>query len=148
MLRVIRDGGIDRHDDLHIDEVDRQWKLRKNWVAGAFESYRVAVTIRDRLNLNISIVLAFALVADSEWAGMEPVNLRDIEAQLAWMPPSIYAFRPGMEFWNQLGSAGARCVLKRLGTSAFADLEPKACYYMEFRNEETDELSRSFFVHA
>jgi hypothetical protein len=38
MLATISNGGIERLDDLHVDEIDENWKQRTNWIPASIRA--------------------------------------------------------------------------------------------------------------
>ena len=38
MIAVVSHGGLDRYDDLHVDQIDPNWKARAFWVSAGLES--------------------------------------------------------------------------------------------------------------
>src|SRR5258706_7110510 len=101
MTASARDGGISRHDDLHIDQIDRAWKSREQWIPAALSSYEVALEIRDEQKCDLSVVLAFSLQSGEYPRRLVPHSHSELEASLHATPPSLYLFRPGTEFWTE-----------------------------------------------
>lgn len=155
MLTIIQDGGIDRFDSLHIDRIDAHWKSRDAWVEGAFEAYRLAVDTRDRHRLGLPIVLAFALSTVDDPSEADFGTREQLQASLNWMPPALYLFRPGQEFWTQTdgssaaGAAACDVTLIKIDPNIFRpSARAKACYYMKFKQADSGEYSRSIFVEG
>jgi hypothetical protein len=44
---AIYEGGIDRYDDLHVDQIDPDWNHRSTWITAALESFQTALEVRD-----------------------------------------------------------------------------------------------------
>jgi hypothetical protein len=62
MLATVSDGGIERLDDLHVDDIDAGWKDPTSWVSAGLTAYGLALGIRRELGLNVAVALAFSLV--------------------------------------------------------------------------------------
>jgi hypothetical protein len=92
MLATISNGGIDRLDDLHVDDIDENWKLRANWISASIRAYELAVRLQSNLALSVKVALAFSLLdgMDQRFDTEE-----EFERQLDWSPPSLYLFRAG-----------------------------------------------------
>jgi len=97
MLEAISKGGIERYDDLHIDQIDSQWKQRSTWVTAALTAYKVAVSVRETLRLSVSVALAFSLTDAEEDSAEAFQTVQEFERQLDWSPPSLYLFDAGDE---------------------------------------------------
>ncbi len=39
MLAIISDGGAERFDDLHIDEINPQWEDKDRWIEGGLRRF-------------------------------------------------------------------------------------------------------------
>lgn len=94
MLEVLVDGGRERLDDLHVDQIDAEWGSRDRWVDAGLEALRLAVELRDAHHLDVAVVLAFSLNSPAIHPFKER---RDFEAAVDWSPPSLYLFRPGTQ---------------------------------------------------
>lgn len=100
MLAASANGGIDRLDDLHLDQIDPPLKARECWVDAGFEAHRAALELRTAHNLDLVVVLAFSLSVGVAY----PIsNRRALAEALDWSPPSLYLFRHGEEPWRQPG---------------------------------------------
>ena len=145
MTAILRNGGIERYDDLHIDRIDEGWTRREHWLRGGLEAFRLANGLRDLHGLSLTVALAYSLESGEEPRGMNFGTSDEFQAQLDWSPPSIYLFHPDREPWMiQTGGEIVRPIDARtvLGTA----MEPKGCYYMEFKPPDSVEYSRSVFV--
>jgi hypothetical protein len=94
MLTIVTDGGVTRFDDLHIDEIDEQWKDRSLWVSAGLEAYRIAVALRNRHQLPFVVALGFSLEGGPESQGMDFHTPAEFAERLDWSPPSLYLFHP------------------------------------------------------
>ena len=92
MLATISNGGIERLDDLHIDDIGDCWKQRTNWIPASIRAYELAVMLQSNLGLNVKIALAFSLL---DGMGQTFDTEEEFQSQLDWSPPSLYLFRAG-----------------------------------------------------
>lgn len=145
MNAVTADGGIDRYDDLHVDRIDADWKVRNSWVSAGLESFEIAVSIRDSDASNLVVVLAFSLESDKFLKGVNFRTRKELESNFHATPPSLYLFRPGTEFWTQ--TAPQMRVEKVDWEALFGDNHPiRKCLYMEFKRHRSEDYTRSLFV--
>lgn len=144
MTRVIHDGGLERYEDLHIDQIDSEWAPRSQWVDAGLEAHQLAVRVRDRLGLAMKVVLAYSLESGEQPMGIDFEIARELQAKLDWSPPSLYLFRIGSEPWTGSGEAIAtRLDAPRLfGT----EVQTRDCYYLEFKQEDVSEYGRTLFL--
>jgi hypothetical protein len=142
MLASIRDGGIRRFDDLHIDEVEPAWKDRKEWIEGALEAFRMAMAIRDGNQLPFVVGLVFSLQSGDQPLGVDFHGPDDISERLDWSPPSLYLFHRGEEPDTQ-STNGA---VKYLDPAIIGAEGEIRCYHLEFKQEGADVHSRSVFI--
>jgi hypothetical protein len=95
MLATVSDGGIERLDDLHVDDIDVSWKDPTSWVSAGLIAYRLALGIRRELGLDVTVALGFSLV-DAEDTSRDVFETEEqFEKQLDWSPPSLYLFKVG-----------------------------------------------------
>src|SRR5438876_12138366 len=87
MLTIVKDGGIERSDDLHIDTIDDKWKSRHLWIEGALAAYRMALELRDLHRLPVTVEVAFSLQAGTRRIGVDFHTPEELLAQLDWSPP-------------------------------------------------------------
>jgi len=152
MLSNIKKQGYERYDDLHIDQIDQRWKARDSWIEGGFEAFRLAVDIRNQHAPSFSVVLAFSLTAGDEPQGLDFRTLQEMNAELSSSPPSVYLFQKGKEPWTETGLRDGVVVadnimVENMSPDTFGSLaQTNSCYYMEFRQIEFGEYSRSIFV--
>jgi len=92
MLATISNGGIDRLDDLHVDDIDGNWKQRANWISAGIRVYELAVRLQNDLGLNVKVALGFSLL---DGMGQTFDTEEEFESQLDWSPPSLYLFKAG-----------------------------------------------------
>ena len=150
----IKNRGFERYEDLHIDQIDPAWKSREYWISGGLAAFREAVHLRDQHELDFAIVLAFSLKVDDETRGIDFRTAEGLEAMLDASPPSLYLFQKGKEPWTESGVREGTVVAENIRVS---EVDPgifgtpnvvSRCYYMEFRQVEFKELSRTLFLEG
>ena len=95
MLATVSDGGIERLDDLHVDDIDAGWKDPTSWVSAGLTAYGLALGIRRELGLDVAVALAFSLVDAQDTSEDVFDTQAEFENQLDWSPPSLYLFKIG-----------------------------------------------------
>jgi len=152
---VIHDGGIDRFDDLHIDQIDDAWKSPSTWISAALESFETALKVRDanKDGQNLKIALAFALESEARPLGITFKDREGLESSFCATPPSLYVLRTGSEFWDSLNPSDTESmdqgpVVRYLNTTElFGEMRrPVTCVFLESKRFEEDEYSRSLFI--
>jgi hypothetical protein len=143
LTAVVKDGGIDRYDDLHVDQIDLHWASREHWMQGSLEAFKIAVRLRNVQMIDLAVVLAFSLNSSENREGVNFSTPEALEAQLDWSPPSLYLFHRGQEPWTQVGAEAVPLNAAILfGTSFVAE----GCYYIEFLQLGCQEYFRSVFL--
>ena len=142
MTTVARDGGVERYDDLHIDQIDPKWAAREHWLQAGLEAYCIGVRLRDTHRLDLTAALALSLVSGERRRGVTFKTPNELQAELDWSPPSLYLFHREREPWIQPG-AGA---IPLDAVAVFHAPEARDCYYMEFKQTGSAEYSRSVFL--
>lgn len=154
MLANVQNRGYERHDELHVDRIDPDWKPRAKWMDAGIEAFRSAVHLRDRNQLSFTVALAYSLVSlRPPHSGAEIRTREELESQLDWSPPSLYLFSRGDEPWTQSSLRQADgiydgLVVKDLPSDLLGIAIGKRWYYLEFRQAKFDEWSRSVFVEG
>jgi hypothetical protein len=133
---ISRDGGVERYDHLHIDQIDSRWAAREDWVRGGLEAFRIALPLRGQLGVNPTVALAFSLESDERLRGVDFVSLDEFKTQLNWSPPSLYLFRRGCEPWTEIEGEPVLLDSVRLFE---VRLEATVCYYIEFKQPDSSE---------
>ncbi len=145
MLTIVRDGGVVRIDDLHIDAIDEAWKPRECWVQNGLEAFRMALMLRDRHHLPFTVALGFSLESGEHFTGVDFQNTAELVEKLNWVPPSLYLFVPGKTPRMNITDV----IIRDLKPDFFgATVQPANCYYIEFRQSEWNEYSRSVFLEG
>jgi hypothetical protein len=153
MLSVIQDGGVDRYDDLHLDHIDPRWRSRELWISAGVEAFQLALSLRDRHHLSLTIALAFSLEPSSHPRGFDFTAPEQLQNLLDWSPPSLYLFRRGQEPWLQMtgseqGNNKSQELIVQAGNSSevLGPGIPGTGYLLEFRQPASEDYSRTFFV--
>jgi hypothetical protein len=137
MQHVLATGGIERADDLHIDDIDPGWAEQNQWVEGMKQSLRIARPIRSKLAPEKVLALVCSLEDGPREA---PLNLDKLAAQFDWSPPSLYLFHLGKEPWKNADSTSK---FTRLPLDGFQGLDLSELFLQEWSRD--DGLYRSFF---
>lgn len=155
MLTIVKDAGIARLDDLHIDQIDEQWKDRNFWVRAGFEAYRIAVALRNRHQLPFVVALGFSLEAGPESQSLDFYTPAEFAQRLDWSPPSLYLFHPdrtpraGAGSVVHQSSPGDSGTIQDLDLGIFGvEITAQRSYYMTFKSQGSEERVRSVFVEG
>lgn len=146
MLAIISDGGAERFDDLHIDEINPQWEDKDRWIEGGLKAFRTALSVRDQHRLPFTVCLGFSLVATEQACGIDFQTRQDLLAKLDWSPPSLYLFDRGKEPDRQTVLAGG--TVQALDPAVYGAQAGERCYYLESKPQDDDEFRRSVFVEG
>jgi hypothetical protein len=95
MLETFSDGGIERFDHLHVDDIDPAWENPASWVSAGLTAYALALAIQRELGLDVMVALGFGLVDAHDASGDMFETQEEFEKELDWSPPSLYLFKPG-----------------------------------------------------
>jgi hypothetical protein len=136
MQHVPTTGGIERFDDLHIDEINAAWSPRSQWVSGMAESLFAARRGCSTDAPDKVIAVMFSL---GDGPAETPTNLDALAAQLDWTPPSLYLFEAGKEPWIDLRSTDK---LLRLPLDCFSALEASQIFLYEWHKVGRAEAMR------
>lgn len=142
ILAVIGNDGIRRLDDLHIDKIEPRWKSKNEWIEGGLESFRIALEIRDRKRLPVTVALGFSLDSGDRLRGVDFQGREELRDRLNWSPPSLYLFHRGKEPDTQSISG----TVQHLDPALLGVTRDARCYYLEFKQEGADEYNRSIFI--
>ncbi len=146
MLTIISDGGVDRFDHLHIDEINPRWEDRNRWIEGGMEAFRTALSIRDQHRLPFTVSLCFSLVATDQPCGIDFQTREDLLAKLDWSPPSLYLFDRVKEPDKQI--APPEGTVQALDPTICGAQADDRCYYLEFKPQDDDEFRRNVSVEG
>src|SRR5271165_6120593 len=95
MLATVSNGGMQRLDDLHVDEIDESWKDPTTWVSAGLIAYGLALRIQRELGLDATVALGFSPVDAQDTSQDMFETQEEFEKQLDWSPPSLYLFKVG-----------------------------------------------------
>lgn len=151
MESLVKKGKIGSLDDLHLDQIESEWKDKKHWLTAGAEALRIAVEVRNKRGYAADIALAFSLNSGETPRG---VNFRDsasFKSEFDWSPPSLYLDKPGTAPWNQGaapdGQPPADLRTQKLDAAALGFTAPlKACYFLEFRQPDSAEYARTVLL--
>ena len=147
MDTILIDGGVDRYDHLHVDRVDPTWSDRATWLSAGLESYTIAKALRDARGLNLTIALAFSLVESDKLRGIEFDSATQMITLVDWVPPSLYLFRKGSEFWEADDAASESVSSPFDARRIFGDdFHTSTGYILEFRSSPDLAYTRSVFL--
>lgn len=150
MRSTLKTNGIERFDDLHIDQIDVGWKKRETWMDAGFKALKIAIALRDRYHLPVDITLAFSLLSGRVPYGIDFKNDVELEKRFDWSPPSLYLLDPGSKPWSQthkdLESDPKTLIVKEISPQQLGISQPfENCYHVEFRPRESSEYRRTLF---
>jgi hypothetical protein len=92
MLATVSNGGIQRLDDLHVNDIDESWKEPTSWVSAGLIAYGLALGIRRELDLDVTVALGFSML-DAKGTPVEVFGTQEeFEKLLDGSPPSLYLF--------------------------------------------------------
>jgi hypothetical protein len=144
MPRIRSEGGVFRHNDLPVNQIDPACKSNQLWFDAAREALQLAVMVRNELGWDLPVAVAFSLNA----AEPEPRSREDWEQQMDWTPPSLYLFEKGKEFWAEISFQVpnvAEYKAIKLDRAPFGTALGTA-YLVQFLRTDTGERIRSFLV--
>jgi hypothetical protein len=147
MRSIIRDGGIDRFDDLHVNRIDDNWAEQRTWISAACEAFNLARTVRDSQEFPFSLAVGLSLKAGADRKGVNFHSRADIEREMSPTPPSLYLFRPGQEPWAPQSGTGSglhEATFERIDPAILGlPVDAGQCFYFEFKGYADPEYSRS-----
>jgi hypothetical protein len=148
---VTHDGGIDRFDELHVDDIDRTRKSKKSWISAALESFELALEVRDEdvSGQEVTIILSFFLVEDVKPLGVTFYDRESLEKNLSYTPPRILVFRKNddlLKKWKSINCeevSDLSTITMLNAIQLFGELcRPVRCIYSEWKRPEDDEYRR------
>jgi len=153
---AIHEGGIDRCDHLHVDQIDADWKPRSKWISSGLQAFETAMEIRDRYvtDMPLTIVLTFELESETKPLGITFHCREALEKSLSYVPPSLYVFRTNNnEFLNKVrvaeenGTDFSGNIRILNGATFFGEMRKSVkCIYSESKRPDDDEYSRYLHV--
>lgn len=140
MRMVLATGGIERFDDLHIDQIDPVWRDRDSWVDGSSDALTLARELKEAIAPEKTLVIMCGLSREDREVA-PPHSLAELAVQMDWTPPSLYLFDPENEPWVDSG---------RVKVTLIAPMLPACsdCFVMDFVTEQHNELRRTFVAVA
>lgn len=150
MPRIVEDGGIDRYDDLHVDQIDERFRWRKEWLAGARLSFEMALDLSKRHSLDVVVAVAFSLRSADRPIGVTFETTKALVGEFDWSPPSLYLFEVRQEPWKALFARMPNVFRKDLEPLKLLDavVRAKTRHYVEFKQPEDAKYSRTVFLAA
>lgn len=79
--------------DLHIDEVDPEFKNRRNWISGSLFLLGCIMSLIDKSKYDVILAIPLSCVSVPSYIDFK--GLREIENELDLTPPSFYLFPKG-----------------------------------------------------
>ena len=136
MRMVLRTGGIERFDDLHIDKIDPAWGGRESWIEGSSKAIDLAKELKANIAPDKTLALMCSLTNDGN-EFIAPRSPDELSEQINWTPPSLYLFDAGNEPWGDTGTVTVIPTV-RMFTGC------TECFVMEFSTENEKEFRRAF----
>jgi hypothetical protein len=149
MGTISSNGGIDRWDDLHVDQIDETWKNPQSWSHAGLDALAIAVRVRDRLHLDFTIGVAWSLRAAGVTQTVTFAERDRLASDGDSSPPSLYLFRRGAEPWAQIDVAKAnvqKLAVERVEADSIQLSFLK--YWLNLDFIQDGEISRSVFALA
>lgn len=140
LLSVIDDGSWEKYNDLHIDEIDKEFINKSNWVTGALECYAQAVSVTKELNIPYTIELAFSLKSKKRMLDHIITDIKSLKKEFDYSPPSLYVFHNEWKGLKELRQKGTQL-------QNFADemTVSGSFYYYQAFNERDREVRRVLY---
>lgn len=136
MRMVLATGGIERFDDLHIDQIDPVWRDRDSWVDGSSDALTLARELKEAIAPEKTLVIMCGLSSEDREVA-PPHSLVELAIQMDWTPPSLYLFDPRNEPWVDSGRVKVTLTVPMLPACS-------KCFVMDFNTEEQNETRRTF----
>lgn len=150
MLSAVRDGGLGRYDDLHVDQIDKNWRPRELWISAACEVLPLAAQLLRRNSVDATLAIVFSLLSTLDRQGVDFTTSLELLSRLDWSPPSLYLFKKGDEPWlrnDEPESLLQETVVHDVDMSAILPLGVQTTgRVLEFRLPNEREYYRTIFV--
>lgn len=141
MLRVIEAKSYLQFEDLHIDEIDSEYRNPHSWLKGGIRCFQAALSIRTSRGFAFTVGLGFSLKCGPDRKGITFSRLEDVQAELDDSPPSLYLFdasgHPWFEDSDYVELGGEYGIAHNFRTRA---------YYREWRDENDNEFRRALWL--
>ena len=146
MEMVLSTGGIEKFDDLHLDQIDERYSEPSKWLKHGLAVFYEADKI-SRKNDSVTLAIAFSLEADAS-AKTNSSTDQELSKQLDWSPPSLYLFWRGKEPWAA-DYLDRTVALSNVSPTVFFEVPVDAqycCYLLRFKSQTGDEENRTVFL--
>lgn len=100
---LLQGSGLGSFDDLHVDDIHRDFQRRETWADAMRICLHIAEGITRLLGANATVVIGASLTADPDGEDLAPESLEALVTQTDWTPPSLYLFHLGQEPWRADG---------------------------------------------
>ncbi len=87
-------------DDIHIDEIDKAFKQKSEWLRGASDTLARARALRVAHGWDMSLAMELFLSAVRKRTVPKLATDKDITQQWSWTPPQLVAYARGHEPWS------------------------------------------------
>ncbi|KQS35647.1 hypothetical protein [Pedobacter sp. Leaf194] len=141
LLNVINDGSWQRFNDLHIDEISRDFSHRAAWFSGGVACYIHARAIIEELDLPFTVELVFHLKSKKKKIDHIFKRLSALDKNLDDTPPSLYVFRNDWKGLHETRKKGTKL-------QDFADdkILKGSFYYFQVFNDDDNDIRRVLYL--
>jgi hypothetical protein len=136
----------ERYEDLHIDRIDEQLKPREVWFDEGIETLQLAIELRDRHALEMTVALGFSLLPGKPLLKFDFKKKLQFMRYIDWTPPSLYLFPADGEPWTQAGGAHASSKIVLQDLSKINNEHPRITYCCYMESKQGAVLHSSFFL--
>lgn len=88
--KVIQDKLWNKFIDIHIDDIDKDFKEKDTWLKGSLFLYNCILNIIDKTNYDVSLVIPLSCVLGRQ--DLKSKTYDALENELDLTPPSFYLF--------------------------------------------------------
>jgi len=138
---VVTTGGYKRFEDLHVDDMDSEYRRRDRWIDGAIAGLNAAAKVRDLRQAPFTVAAGFALLSNPQRVGLSAQVLRDVQREFDFSPPSLYVFERKHEPWLT-----DEDFVEWNGQMYAGDAGPTHAYLREWYDEDEELYHRSFWL--
>lgn len=140
MLTTTKNGSWKNYNDLHIDNINVEYRIKSKWIVGLLNCLNIAIEIRNERNLNFIVGIGLSLYSSITPRGLSFNSIEMLQDEIDWSPPSLYLFQPQWSDWQEIEKNGISVDCIDFGIYA----EKK--YLNEFYNKNDKEYRRSLFI--
>src|SRR5690348_2766567 len=97
-----------QRDDIHVDQIDRAYADKDQWLRGATEILIAARDVRNVKKSICSFAVEFYLSPMPNKAAPKLTTAAELTAQFSWTPPMLVAYASGHEPWIRSPAAFSR----------------------------------------